>query len=215
MSGGRVIAIDGPAAAGKGTLARGLAAHYGFAHLDTGALYRKVGYLVIEAGGNPEHEPDAAAAAHRLAQSSIPDAAIRTSAMGKAASQVSGHPAVRETLLQFQRDFATRPPGNAPGAVLEGRDIGTVICPDAPVKLFITASPEERARRRHVELTGRGETTPYDMVLADVRARDERDSSRAAAPLRPAEDAHLLDTTDLSIEAALEAARAIVDARLA
>jgi cytidylate kinase len=210
-----VIAIDGPTASGKGTLARRLAAHYGYAYLDTGALYRAVGYRVLEAGQDPKDGAAAQKAAAALDPASIPDAELRSDRVGGAASIVAAIPAVREALLALQRGFAADPPGGAPGAVLDGRDIGTVICPDADVKLFVTANVTARAKRRTLELAARGLPADEARVLADLRARDQRDMTRAAAPLKPASDAHLLDTTGLDIEAAFAAARAIIDQQLA
>jgi CMP/dCMP kinase len=209
-----VIAIDGPTASGKGTLARRLAAHYGFAYLDTGALYRAVAWHVIEAGRDPADGGAALAAAQSLDPGAIPDAALRSDRIGGAASQVAAIPAVREALLAFQRGFAAAPPGGAPGAVLDGRDIGTVICPRADVKLYVTADVAARARRRTAELAERGLPAEEAKVLADLAARDARDMNRAVAPLKPAPDAHLLDTTALDIEAAFAAARAIIDQQL-
>jgi len=203
-----IIAIDGPAASGKGTLARRLAAHFGLAYLDTGSLYRAVAHGVLAAGENPASEKDAVAAARRLGTAEIPDEALRTPAVSKAASQVAAIPAVRAAILAFQRDFAASPPG----AVLDGRDIGTVVCPDADVKLFVTASPETRARRRYLEVAASGGAPSEAEVLADLIARDRRDSERTVAPLKQAEDAHLLDTTDLGIEAAFAAAIEIIEA---
>jgi cytidylate kinase len=203
-----IIAIDGPAASGKGTLARRLAAHFGLAYLDTGSLYRAVAHRVLADSGNPESEVDAVAAARRLGETESADEDLRTPAVSKAASIVAAIPAVREAILDFQRDFAARPPG----AVLDGRDIGTVVCPDADVKLFVTASPETRARRRYLELAASGDAPSEADVLADLIARDRRDRERAVAPLAQAQDAHLLDTTDLGIEAAFAAAVEIVDA---
>lgn len=197
------IAIDGPAASGKGTLARALADHYGFAHLDTGLLYRAVGLRSLD-GTDPRD------AAKALTADDLTDPALRTDPVAQAASKCAADPEIRATLLDFQRAFATR----AGGAVLDGRDIGTVICPDAPVKLYVTATPETRARRRFAELTARGEATTYDTVLADVIARDRRDETRASAPLKPAKDAHLLDTSELTISEALELAQALVDSAL-
>jgi cytidylate kinase len=198
-----IIAIDGPAASGKGTLARRIAAHFGLRHLDTGMLYRAVARAVIEAGGDV-HDPEArVAAAKALDASQLKDVAgLRDSGMGEAASIVAADPAVRAEILAFQRDFAAGPPG----AVLDGRDIGSVVCPDADAKLFVTATPEARAQRRWKELHANNGSISYDQVLADIRRRDARDTSRAVAPLKPAEDAHLLDTTDLDIEAAFRAA---------
>lgn len=205
-----IIAVDGPVAAGKGTLARKLAAHFGFDYLDTGALYRATALRLMRSG-LPVTEANAAAAARGLNPDDLSDPALRDEATGRLASEIAAMPAVRAALLDYQRDFAARPPGGR-GAVLDGRDIGTVVCPNAQVKLFVTASPEERARRRYLELKARGAPADYDAVLADLQARDARDQSRAAAPLAPAPDAHLLDTTTLAIEAAFQAACAIIAA---
>lgn len=203
-----IITVDGPAASGKGTLARRLARHYGLPHLDTGLLYRGVGYLMLERN----RALDDAAAAEAIAQSldltKLDADALRADRISEAASYVAAMPEVRAALLKMQQDFA-RQPG---GAVLDGRDTGTVIAPEAEAKLFVTASPEERARRRHVELATRREPTEYCEVIADIRKRDERDSERSVAPLKPAPDAVLLDTTQLDIEAAFRAAIAIVEA---
>ncbi len=204
-----IIAIDGPAAAGKGTLARRLAEHYGLRYLDTGALYRAVGLAVMRAGGDPEDAATAEAAARNLDPALMEHPDLRAAGTGVAASKVAAVPGVRAALLDFQRAFAAQ----APGAVLDGRDIGTVVCPEADVKLFVTASPEVRARRRWLELKAAGEDVPFEEILAQVRERDERDMNRAEAPLRPAPDAHLLDTSELDIEAAFRAARRIIDAR--
>lgn len=214
MSGGIVIAVDGPAASGKGTLARRLAAHYGFAYLDTGSLYRAVGHAVRQAGGDPSDEAAAVAAARTLDLSRIDDKAIRTPEAGEAASLVAAIPAVRAAILDLQRGFAANPPGGAPGAVLDGRDIGTVICPGAPAKLFVIARPEIRAHRRWLELNNSGSGVSEAQVLEDIKERDRRDAERAASPMKPADDAHLLDTSDLSIEAAFGAAVAIIDKAL-
>ncbi len=203
-----IIAIDGPAASGKGTLGKRLAAHFGFAHLDTGLLYRAVAYDLLQAGLPLSDEVHAAEAARRLDADSLDDDLLRGAAMGEAASKVASIPTVRAALIDLQRAFASRPEG----AVLDGRDIGTVICPDAEVKIYVTATPEERANRRHRELSGRGDVITYEEVLADIRARDARDTGRAVAPLRPAEDASLLDTTKMDIDAAFRAAVAIIDA---
>ncbi|HLT77161.1 MAG TPA: d(CMP) kinase [Ferrovibrio sp.] len=203
-----VIAIDGPVAAGKGTLARQLAARYDYAYLDTGSLYRAVGSKVLREGGDP------AAAAAGLTESDLAAGDLRSEAVGLAASKVAALPEVRAALLDYQRRFAAHPPGGKRGAVLDGRDIGTVVCPDAAVKLFVTASDEVRARRRHKELMEKGDTASFEQVLADLRRRDEQDRARATAPLKPAEDAHLLDTSDLAIEAAVAAAAEIVAAAL-
>ncbi|WP_267426002.1 (d)CMP kinase [Methylobacterium sp. GC_Met_2] len=202
-----VIAIDGPAASGKGTLAKRLADHYGLPHLDTGLLYRAVALALLDAGLSLDDCAAAARAAEALDPEKLDDPRLRDRAMGEAASRISAVPEVRTGLLQWQRRFAADPQG----AVLDGRDIGTVVCPEAGVKLFITASSEERARRRHRELAGRGETVAFAAILADIEARDARDSSRAAAPLRIADDAVGLDTTELDADAAFDEARAIVE----
>lgn len=202
-----VIAIDGPAASGKGTLAKRLAAHYGLPHLDTGLLYRAVAFALLEAGQSLDDTKAAARAAETLDADGLTDPRLRDRAMGEAASRVSAVPEVRSALLAWQRRFAADPAG----AVLDGRDIGTVVCPAASVKLFITASSEERARRRHRELAGRGEAATFEGILADIEARDARDSLRSAAPLRMAEDAVRLDTTELDAAAAFDEARAIVE----
>lgn len=206
-----VIAIDGPAASGKGTLARKLARHYGFAYLDTGSLYRAVGQAVLAAGGSPSDEAAALAAAQTLDIARIDEGAIRSREAGEAASLVAAMPAVRAAILHFQRDFAANPPNGEAGAVLDGRDIGTVVCPDARAKLFVTASAEVRAHRRWLELKGSGSSVSEAQVLEDIRERDRRDAGRAASPMKPADDAYLLDTSDLSIEAAFGAAVAIID----
>lgn len=209
-----VIAVDGPVAAGKGTLARRLADLFGFAYLDTGVLYRAVGSKILRAGADPDDPTAAAAAASTLADGDLTAPDLRSEAVGLAASKVAAIQSVRAALLDYQRQFAARPPGSRPGAVLDGRDIGTVVCPDAAVKLFVTARDEVRADRRHRELLDKGETVTIERVLADLRRRDQQDRERAAAPLRPAADAHLLDTSDLAIEAAVAAAREIVAAAL-
>jgi cytidylate kinase len=196
------VAIDGPAASGKGTISRAVASHFGFAHLDTGLLYRAVGRRVL-AGEQPE------AAARGLVSSDLQGEVLRDEAVGAAASKVAAIPDVREALVAFQRAFATR----AGGAVLDGRDIGTVICPDAQVKLYVVAADEVRAERRWRELSGKGVRVTKAEVLADLRERDARDSARATAPLRPAADAVILDTTTMSIEAAVAAAIAAVEAK--
>lgn len=203
-----IITVDGPAASGKGTLAKRLAKHYGLPHLDTGLLYRGVGYRMLEAGYALDDAAAAAHAAHALDPSKLDPERLRSDEIGEAASRVAAIPGVRAALLKLQQDFA-RQPG---GAVLDGRDTGTVIAPDADVKLFVTASPEERARRRHVELAARQTPVEYCVVVSDIRKRDERDSERAIAPLKPAPDAVLLDTTGLDIEAAFRAAIEIVEA---
>ena len=202
-----IIAVDGPAASGKGTLAKRLAAQYGLRHLDTGLLYRAVAKAVLDAGHRPDNRPSAIAAAKALDPAGFDELALKRYEVGEAASVVSAIPEVRAALFNFQQEFAAV----LPGAVLDGRDIGTVICPNADVKLFVTATPEERARRRVLELKGRGEVADEASVLADILARDLRDRSRAAAPLLQAPDAHLLDTTHLDIDAAFRAAVAIVE----
>ena len=195
-----IIAIDGPAAAGKGTLARRLAAHLGLAYLDTGLIYRAVGKKVMDAGADAEDAEAAEAQARALKASDLEADGLRTDEVAQAASKVSAVPGVRAALLDFQRDFAAHPPGGAKGAVLDGRDIGTVVCPDADVKLFVTASTEVRAERRLKELHGRGLEAIYARVLEDMKERDARDSSRAASPLEPATDAHQLDTSTLDAD---------------
>lgn len=202
-----IIAIDGPAASGKGTLGKRLAAHYRLRHLDTGLIYRAVAKALLDAGKPLDHEDEAAAAARALTAADLDDPVLKTDAVGQAASKISVFPSVRAALIDFQRDFAAAPPG----AVLDGRDIGTVICPHADVKIFVVAAPEVRARRRYQELTGRGEAADEAAVLADIEARDERDRNRALAPLKAAPDAHALDTTALDIDAAVAAAIAIVE----
>ena len=198
-----IVAVDGPAAAGKGTIARGLARHFGYHFLDTGALYRMVGLAVIRAGQDPADAAAAIAAANSLDPARFADGDLRSEAVGAAASIVSVVPEVRSALLSLQRGFAQKPPG----AVLDGRDIGTVVCPDADVKLYVTASPEVRAARRQKELGA----ASYADVLAEIRARDLRDSQRATAPLLPARDAVILDTSELDIAAATAKAISIAD----
>ena len=202
-----IIAIDGPAASGKGTIGKRLAANYGLRHLDTGLLYRAVARTVLDAGDKPDNTQAAIAAAQALDPSRFDEAALKSAEVGEAASYVSAIPEVRATLVGFQRDFAAKPPG----AVLDGRDIGTVICPDADVKIFVTAAPEIRARRRAAEYRASGKDIDDATVLADIRKRDERDSSRSASPLRQADDAVLLDTTQMNVEEAAAAAIAIVE----
>jgi cytidylate kinase len=201
-----IIAIDGPAASGKGTLGKRLAAHYGLRHLDTGLLYRAVAKSLLDAG-KPATDVPAAVAAAKTLDGRFNETALKTPAVGEVASLVSSIPDVRAALVSFQRDFAGKPPG----AVVDGRDIGTVICPDADVKLFVTATPQVRAGRRAAEYRGQGRNIDEATVLADILKRDERDTSRAASPLKQAADAHLLDTTHLNIEAAIAAAIAIVE----
>lgn len=209
-----VIAVDGTAASGKGTLAKKLAQHFQFAHLDSGSLYRLVALAVLEAGGNAAFETDAVRAAHAIDLTRAGDPAIRTDAIGKAASVVSAHTGVRAALLRFQRDFAARPVGESRGAVIDGRDIGTVICPDATAKLFIDAGPETRAHRRWKELQSLGIRREQQHILAELVARDLADRSRPISPMKPAADAALLDTTDLSIDAAFAAALALVQSKV-
>tara|TARA_R110000824_G_scaffold118960_14_gene272164 strand:- start:296177 stop:296818 length:642 start_codon:yes stop_codon:yes gene_type:complete len=208
---GFIIAIDGPAAAGKGTLARKLATHYGFAYLDTGSLYRAVGVAVRAEGLDPSDPKAALKAAQTLDVTKIDQKAIRTAEAGEAASLVAVIQPVRDAILQFQRDFAQNPPNGLNGAVLDGRDIGTVVCPEADVKIYVTASAEIRANRRWRELKTSGSETSEAQVLEDTRERDRRDTERATSPMRPAEDAHLLDTSNLSIEAAFGEAVRIID----
>jgi cytidylate kinase len=204
-----IIAIDGPAASGKGTLAKRIALRYGLPHLDTGMLYRAVARDIIASGGSLD-DPAVAERARLLDLSTLTDKGLRSRQVGEAASIVAAYPSVRAVLLDTQREFARRPQG----AVLEGRDIGTVVCPDADIKLYVTADIEERARRRYRELLELGEAVTPDAVLDDLRKRDERDTSRAASPLRKAEGAHLLDTTKLDIEAAFFAAVRLIDAAI-
>ena len=205
-----IIAIDGPAASGKGTLGKRIAAHYGLAHLDTGKLYRAVARDTLAMGKSPADASAALIAAKALDLTTLGDPHLMDGGLGEAASIVASHPRVREELLAYQRAFARR----KPGAVLDGRDIGTVICPDADVKLFVTAAPEERARRRYRELREAGNGISEAEVLADIRRRDDRDKNRAAAPLVQAEDAVLLDTTNLDIDAAFKAAIDLIDAAM-
>jgi cytidylate kinase len=203
-----IIAIDGPAASGKGTLAKRLAAHYGLRHLDTGVIYRAVAYALINAGVELKDEAAAVRAALELDPETFEDPALKSQKVGTAASVVSAIPRVREALVEFQRQFAAKPPG----AVLDGRDIGTVICPDAEVKIFVVADAKIRAHRRTLEARSRGEEADEAAVLADILARDERDQNRAVAPLKPAKDAYLLDNSNLDIEGGVRAAIDIVEA---
>ena len=205
---GFMIAVDGPAASGKGTIATALGRAYGYPVLDSGLLYRAVGVRVLEAGGNLDDPEQAASAARALDPAELERPEVRTRAAGEAASRVAVHPPVREALRAFQRSFARR----EPGAVIDGRDIGTVIAPDAPAKLYVTASPEVRADRRWRQLLGQGEPVTLEEILADIRRRDARDGSRADSPMVAAPDAALLDTTGMTIEAAADAARRIVEA---
>jgi len=203
-----IIAIDGPAASGKGTLGKRLAAHYGLRHLDTGLLYRAVAKALLDKGTPLDDRAAAVAAAWALDVSAFDEKVLKSHAVGEAASLVSAIPEVRDALLDFQRDFGRSPPG----AVLDGRDIGTVIFPDAEVKILVTATAQERARRRTLELEAAGRKVSEAEILADILRRDERDTKRAVAPLKAAPDAHLLDTTHLDIDAAFRAAVAIVEA---
>jgi cytidylate kinase len=203
MTGHLVIAVDGPSASGKGTLAKRLAAHFRLPHLDTGLLYRAVGWRALQTGQDPTE------VAARLTLADLDDPALRTDEAGQQASKVGAIPEVRVNLLKFQKEFSSQ----APGAVLDGRDIGTVICPDAPVKLFVTASPEVRAERRYQELRARGADTIKPRVLAEMAERDRRDSERAAAPLKAAPDAWLLDTTEMDADAAFAAALAFIEGK--
>jgi len=203
-----IIAIDGPAAAGKGTIALKLAKHYGLNHLDTGLLYRAIGRLMTEQGLDVDNAAEAGAVASKLKAKDLNHPDLRGREAGELASRVAVHPEVRAALVDFQRNFARTPPG----AVLDGRDIGTAICPEADIKIFVTASPEVRARRRTDELNAKGRDVPYERILAEILERDERDSHRSAAPLRQADDAVRLDTTALDAEAAFAAAIEIVDA---
>jgi len=203
-----IIAIDGPAASGKGTLGKRLAAHYGLRHLDTGLIYRAVAKALLDAGHSPANRARAVAAAEAIDPSRFDEPALKSQAVGEAASLVSAVPEVRKAVLAFQRDFGRTPPG----AVLDGRDIGTVVFPDADVKIFVTATADVRAHRRAVELREAGNRVDEAEVLADIQRRDERDTKRSVAPLKPAREAHLLDTTHLDIDAAFRAAFDIVEA---
>ena len=207
---GTVIAVDGPAAAGKGTLARRLAVHLGLPYLDTGLLYRATGRRVLDAGADPRDSGAAEAAARALTPADLERTDLRGPEADAAASAVAAQPGVRAALLQWQRDF-----GRTHGAVLDGRDIGTVVFPDARIKLFVTASAEERARRRHLELAARGTAADPAQVLADLCARDEQDAARAVAPMKPAEDAVLIDTTTLDADAAFARAVEVVEGKMA
>ncbi|MBB3612969.1 (d)CMP kinase [Rhizobium sp. BK602] len=204
------IAIDGPAAAGKGTLSRRIAEEYGFHHLDTGLTYRATAKALLDAGLPLDDEAVAEAMAHRVDLAGLDRAVLATHEIGEAASKIAVMPAVRRALVEAQRAFSLK----EPGTVLDGRDIGTVVCPDAPVKLYVTASAEVRARRRYDEIIHAGGNADHAAIFADVKRRDERDMGRADSPLRPAEDAHLLDTSEMSIEAAFQAAKSIIDAAL-
>ena len=210
-----VIAIDGPAASGKGTLARRLAEKLGFAWLDTGLIYRAVGMGVVRQGGDPADPALAIPAAKALDFAALmDDSSLRTDEAGQAASKCSAIPEVRAALLDFQRSFARTPPNGKKGAVLDGRDIGTVICPDAPLKIYVTASAKVRAERRQKELAGRGQSLPFEAVLEDIRARDARDMNRPIAPLKPAPESVILDTSQLGVKQAFSAALTIAKERL-
>ena len=211
-----VIAIDGTSACGKGTLARKLARHYGFAHLDSGALYRLVALGVLDRGADPSNPAEAVRSARAIDPAATADPRLRSVEVGEAASRVAAIGGVRAAILEFQRNFAAHPPGGAPGAVIDGRDIGTVIAPDAAAKLFIDARADVRAQRRWLELKEKPAVPlpDFDSVLRDLLARDERDRSRSVAPLRQADDAALLDTSDLDIDAAFAAAFALVDPKV-
>lgn len=204
-----IVAIDGPAAAGKGTVSKAVAAHFGFAHLDTGLLYRVVGRVALEKIGPSLDGDEVIALSTEVSEADLERDDLRTAAVAQAASKVAVIPEVRSALVDFQRKFAAR----AGGAVLDGRDIGTVICPDADVKLFVTASAQVRAQRRYQELADRGENADFDTVLKDVKARDARDSERAVAPLVVADDAISIDTSGMSIKDAIAAAIAAVDSK--
>jgi len=209
-----VIAVDGPAASGKGTLARRLARHFNFAHMDSGALYRLTALAVLDSGGDPTHEADAIRGARGIDLSRAGDPAIRTDVIGLAASKVSAIPAVRAALHDFQTGFLSHPPGGSLGAVMDGRDIGTVIAPGATAKIYVEASPEIRARRRWLELKSMGIDKDLETLLGEIRARDHADKTRAISPLRRAPDADLLDTSDLAIDAAFAAALALVEPKV-
>lgn len=204
------IAIDGPAAAGKGTLSRRIAEEYGFHHLDTGLTYRATAKALLDAGLPLDDEAVAEKVAREVELAGLDRSVLSVHAIGEAASKIAVMPAVRRALVEAQQAFSLR----EPGTVLDGRDIGTVVCPDAPVKLYVTASPEVRARRRYDEIIGNGQPADYQAIFEDVKKRDERDMGRADSPLRPAEDAHLLDTSEMSIEAAFQAAKTLIEAAL-
>lgn len=209
-----IVAVDGPAASGKGTLARRIAERLGFAHLDTGRLYRAVGLAVVRAGRDPADPAAAEAAARSLDPDALDDPDLAGDEAAQAASIVAAIPGVRAALLALQRAFAHNPPAGKPGAVLDGRDVGTVVCPDADIKFFVTASARVRAERRHKELLNRGEVSIYARVLQDLRERDARDSTRDVAPLKPAEDAIVLDTSGMDADAAFATAVGHIEAIL-
>ncbi|OCO98691.1 MULTISPECIES: (d)CMP kinase [unclassified Ensifer] len=204
------IAIDGPAAAGKGTLSRRIAEDYGFHHLDTGLTYRATAKALLDAGLPLDDEAVAEEMAREVELAGLDRSVLSAHAIGEAASKIAVMPAVRRALVEAQRAFSLR----EPGTVLDGRDIGTVVCPDAPVKLYVTASAEVRAKRRYDEIIDNGQPADYAAIFDDVKKRDERDMGRADSPLRPADDAHLLDTSEMSIEAAFQAAKSLIDAAL-
>lgn len=207
-----IIAVDGPAASGKGTLARRLATHLDYAYLDTGRLYRAVALSVLRGGGDPADPLAAVGAARKIDSTLLDDPALGADEIGQAASVVAASPDVRNALFDVQKQFARQPPGGKDGAVLDGRDIGTVVCPEAPVKLYLTGSADERARRRFEELRGRGDGRIYARVLAEIEERDRRDSTRSVAPLMPAPDAIVIDTTGMTIDAVFAEALAHVTA---
>ncbi len=205
------IAIDGPAASGKGTLARQIAAEYGFHHLDTGLSYRAVAKALVDGRQRLDDPAVAEQFARAIDLADLDRDVLSAHAIGEAASKIAVMPAVRQILVEKQREFAAR----EPGTVLDGRDIGTVVCPDAVMKLYVTATPEVRARRRHVEIMAKGGESLYEEILADIRRRDARDMERADSPLKPADDAHLLDTSEMDIETAFRAAKDLIDRKLA
>ena len=215
MSGSIIVAIDGSAASGKGTLAKRIAAHFDFAYLDSGSLYRAIGVAVLRKSGDPTNEAQAVAAAKNLDITQFTPEDLRTEAAGVAASQVAAIPAVRAAILQFQRDFAHTPPHGKKGAVLDGRDIGTVVCPHAPAKIFVSASLDVRVARRIKELRAKGELVIEARVRADLEARDVRDSSRAVAPMKPAEDAWQLDTSALYADQVFDLSKNFVAEKIA
>ena len=210
------VAVDGPAASGKGTVAKAIATEFDFAHLDSGSLYRKVAYLMVQEGRNPRNKRAAIRCAKRLHTIEVADEKLRTSQIADVASLIAPIPKVRQAVLKYQRDFADHPPGDKSGAVIDGRDIGTVVLPHANVKLFVTASAEERARRRWRQLVDSGEDITFDHVLADIQERDRRDQERHASPLVPAEDAQFIDSTewepDMTIRYAISIVKAVREA---
>lgn len=209
-----VVALDGPAASGKGTLARRIADHFNLALLDTGALYRAVGWKVLQSGGDPDNENDALKAVQKLSDIDLSNPDLKTESIGAAASKVASKPSVRRSLVDFQRNFAHNPPADKNGTILDGRDIGTVICPEAKFKIFVTADIETRAKRRFLEEFGsEGSPENYQNILNDLMARDERDMNRTTSPLKQAANAHLIDTTEKDIEAVFDAAVAYVSSK--